>query len=69
MNKEQKFDQKKYNREWDKKNMKLAGSRYKAEFVDSFKDACSLLGVKQSDVFREAMQNIIDQAQKKSTEQ
>ena len=30
------FDQKKYTQEWDKKNMKLAGARYKAEFVDEF---------------------------------
>ena len=58
------FDQKKYTQEWDKKNMKLAGARYKAEFVDEFKEACAILGIKQSDVFREAMQKIIDQSKK-----
>ena len=58
------FDQKKYTQEWDKKNMKLAGARFKKEFVDEFKDACASLGIKQSDVFREAMQKIIDQSKK-----
>lgn len=62
MNKE--FDQKKYTQEWDKKNMKLAGARFKKEFVDEFKEACALLNIKQSDVFREAMQKIIDQSKK-----
>lgn len=58
----EKFNQKAYTQEWDKKNMKLAGARFKKEFVDEFKEACSKLGIKQSDVFRKAMQNIIDQA-------
>ena len=62
--KEKGFDQKRYTQEWDKKNMKLAGARYKAEFVDEFKEACATLGIKQSDVFREAMQKIIDQSKK-----
>ena len=59
------FDQKKYHQEWDKRNMKLAGARYKKEFVDAFKQACSNLGVKQSDVFRQAMQDTIDRAKEK----
>lgn len=58
----QKFNQKAYTQEWDKKNMKLAGARFKKEFVDEFKEACSKLGIKQSDVFRKAMQDVIDQA-------
>ncbi|MBS5114161.1 MAG: hypothetical protein KHY88_00415 [Erysipelotrichaceae bacterium] len=60
--KQEKFDQKKYTQEWDKKNMKLAGARYKTEFVDEFKEACAKLGIKQSDVFRKAMQEVIDKA-------
>ena len=58
----QKFNQKQYTPEWDKKNMKLAGARFKKEFVDEFKEACSKLGIKQSDVFRKAMQEVIDKA-------
>ena len=65
MNKKSQFNQSKYIREWDKKNMKLAGSRYKAEFVDAFKKACNDLGIKQSDVFRKAMQSTIAQAKEK----
>lgn len=56
------FNQKEYTQQWDKKNMKLAGARYKKEFVDEFKEACLKLGLKQSDVFRKAMQEVIDKA-------
>lgn len=56
------FDQKEYTKQWDKENMKLAGARFKKEFVDEFKEACNKLGLKQSDVFREAMQEVIDKA-------
>ena len=44
MNKENQFNQTKYIREWDKKNMKLAGSRYKAEFVNRVYDPLKSAG-------------------------
>ena len=44
--------------------MKLAGARFKKEFVDEWKEACKKLGLKQSDVFREAMLKVIKQANK-----
>lgn len=34
---------------------------YKKEFVDEFKEACRALGLKQSQVFRDAMQQVINQ--------
>lgn len=37
--------------------MKLVGTRYEKGFVDDFKDAC----FKQSDVFRKAMHEVVDQ--------
>ncbi len=36
--------------------------RYKKEFAQEFKDALKKLGIKQSDVFHNAMQAVIDQA-------
>ena len=62
--KEKEFNQKEYVKEWTKNNMKQVKATYKTEFVDEFKDACAILGIKQSDVFREAMQKIIDQSKK-----
>lgn len=56
------FDQSKYMQEWAKENMKTVNCRYKAEFVDSFKEACVKLGIKQSDVVRHAMQEVIEKA-------
>ena len=57
----EKFNQAKYMREWQKENMKQVKASYKTEFVDEFKEACKKLGIKQSDVFRKAMQDMIDQ--------
>lgn len=59
------FDQMEYIKEWGKKNMVAISGKYKKEFVQSFRDACKFLGIKQSDVFRNAMQNVIDEAKKK----
>ncbi len=56
------FNQQEYIKEWKKKNMKQVKATYKTEFVDEFKEACSKLGIKQSDVFRKAMQEVIDKA-------
>lgn len=38
--------------------------KYKKDFVDQFKQACKELGITQSEVFRKAMQETIDKAQK-----
>lgn len=57
-----KFNQAKYMREWQKENMKQVKASYKTEFVDEFKEACKKLGIKQSDVFRKAMQDTIKKA-------
>ena len=62
--KEKEFNQKEYVKEWTKNNMKQVKATYKTEFVDEFKEACANLGSKQSNVFREAMQKIIDESKK-----
>ena len=49
---------------WKKEHMRSVSAQYNREFVESFKSACSKLGLKQSDVFREAMQEIIIRANK-----
>lgn len=59
-----KFNQAKYMREWQKENMKQVKASYKTEFVDDFKEACRKLGIKQSDVFRNAMYSTIKKAEK-----
>lgn len=58
----QAFDQNEYIKQWSKENMTRISGSYKKEFVQSFRDACKKLGIKQSDVYREAMQAVIDQA-------
>ena len=60
--KNKKFDQAKYMREWHKEHMKQVKASYKTEFVDEFKEACKKLGIKQSDVIRKAMQDMIEKA-------
>lgn len=60
-----KFDQNEYIKEWGKENMQTISGRYKKEFVQEFRDACKKLGIKQSDVYREAMQKIIEKAKEK----
>ena len=45
----EKFDQKEYVKQWTKSNMKTA---------------CEKLGIKQSAVFREAMEAVIEKAKK-----
>ncbi|MEG0165766.1 hypothetical protein [Anaerorhabdus sp.] len=44
---------------WDKENMARITGKYKKEFVEDFKNACKKLGISQSDVFRDAMVEII----------
>jgi antitoxin component of RelBE/YafQ-DinJ toxin-antitoxin module len=60
-----KFDQNAYINDWAKKNMGSISARYKKEFVEEFKEACRKLNLKQSDVIRNMMQNIINQAKEK----
>lgn len=62
------FDQNKYVQEWASKNMKSISGRYKKEFVDEFTEACKSLGIKPSHVFKQAMTETIEKAQKKSEE-
>ena len=56
------FDQTEYIKNWTKENMKQVKVSYKAEFVEQFRESCKKLGVSQSDVFRKAMQEIIQRA-------
>lgn len=62
MNDKKEFNQQEYIEEWKKKNMKQIKATYKNDFVDEFKAACKKLGITQSDVIRQAMQEIIDKA-------
>ena len=55
-------DKYKAQKKYAKSHIKKLGCSYPAEFVDAFKDACKTLGVKQSEVIREAMNKIIEQA-------
>lgn len=59
---ENKFNQSKYNMEWQKKNMLSVSCRYNSEFVNEFRNALDKLNLKQSDVIRKAMQDVIDKA-------
>ena len=54
------FNQQEYIKEWKKKNMKQVKATFKNDFVAEFRDACVKLGIKQSDVIRQAMQDTID---------
>ncbi len=56
------FDQLAYIESWKKENMLKVSASYKKEFVQQFRDSCAKLGIKQSDVFRQAMQDIIEKA-------
>lgn len=57
----EKTTENKYNyiKEWKKKNMKYISGQYKKEFVEEFREACSKLGIKQSQVFKKAMEEVI----------
>ncbi len=49
-------------KKYAKSNIKKLSCSFKKEFVDDFRDACLKLNIKQSDVIRKAMQDVIDQA-------
>lgn len=61
------FDEEKYKQQWQKENMATVIAKYNKDFVNEFKEACKKLDIKQSAVIRKAMQEIIDQANKKPT--
>lgn len=61
----QPFDQNKYMQEWSKENMLAVSVRYNKQFVEDFREALKVLNLKQSDVIRVAMQDIIDKAKDK----
>ena len=58
----EKFDQKEYIKDWKKSHMKRINMSYNSDFVDSFKQACKILGVTQSSVFRKAMEETIEKS-------
>lgn len=58
----EKFNQKKYINDWKKENMATVRASYKKEFVDEFKKACKILGVTQSSIIREKMEDTISKA-------
>lgn len=60
------FDQMEYIAEWKSKNMKSVNSSFKSDFVDEFRASCKILGLKQADIIRNAMQETIDKAKKTS---
>lgn len=64
----QPFDQIKYINQWSKENMASVSAKYKKEFVQEFKASCAKLDLKQSDVFRNAMQAVIEQANEQESE-
>ena len=55
-------DKYKAQKKYAKSHIKKLSCSHPAEFVDAFRDACNTLGVKQSEVIREAMNKIIEQA-------
>lgn len=58
------FNPVQYRNNWNKGNMLRLSVAYSSDFVTQFKEACSVLGVSQSSVFREAMQKTIEEAKK-----
>lgn len=59
---EKKFNQAEYQNDWSKKNMAFVTAKYKKEFVAEFKEACKLLGTTQSQLLKETMTEVINQA-------
>ncbi len=62
------FNQNAYIAQWKNENMKSIHACFKNDFVDSFKEACKTLGIKQSDVFRKAMEETIKEADESKKE-
>ncbi len=62
---ENKSKQYKQQNEWINERYTTVGTKMPKDFVQQFKDACKTLGVSQSEVFRQAMQNTINEANNK----
>lgn len=58
----EKFNQIKYQNQWKKERYKLVGASFKNEFVEEFRKSCQKLGVKQSEIFKKAMEEVIEKA-------
>lgn len=55
-------DKYKAQKKYAKNNIKKLSCSYQAEFVDSFREACTKLGIRQAEVIRKTMQEVIDMA-------
>lgn len=64
MNQETKAKNIKYMNTWIKENYMRVGGSYPKAFAQEFKDACKQLGLSQSEVFKKAMQETIENAKK-----
>lgn len=51
-------------KKYGKKNIKKLGCSFNKDLVDEFAEACRKLNIKQTDVIKKAMQEVIDQANK-----
>lgn len=60
----EKFNQKKYVEQWTKDNMLNVSAKFKSDFVLEFRESLKLLNMKQSDCFRNAMQEVIEKAKR-----
>jgi len=49
-------------KKYAKNNLKKLSCSFKKDFVEEFADSCRKLDIKQSDVIRKAMQDIINKA-------
>lgn len=59
-------DKYKAQKKYAKSNIKKLSCSFNKDFVDEFKEAYQTLGVTQSQIVREAMQNTIERAKKES---
>lgn len=50
---------------WDKEHMKRITAKFKIELVDEFRNACNQLEKSQSQIFRKAMKDTIEEAKQK----
>ena len=61
----QKYNKYDYNNTWGKENLGTVTAKFKKDFVTDFKEACAKMNIKQSDVIRKAMHQIIDESKSK----
>lgn len=54
----------KLQKKWQKDNMLSISVKYKKDFILEFRQALEKLDLKQSDIFRQAMQDIINKSKK-----